>query len=121
MKCSTFKKTNFVASYGAVNSIHNEHKCSNLWGEFLYGIVHFCMSKEVLGTISELVTFAALIIPTVPFTFKKIKCTGKAYGTVKCKGKAVGQIYFPAQFYGTVDLQHVRPSALCVGHNQLSF
>ena len=94
LKCSAFKKTNFVASYGAVNSVHNEHKCSNLWGEFLYGIVHFCMSKEVLGTISELVTFAALINPTVPYTCKKIKCTGKAYGTVKCTRKAYGTVEF---------------------------
>ena len=51
-KWSTFKKTNFVASYGAINLGHNKHKSSKLWGELLYGIVHFCMSKEVLGTIS---------------------------------------------------------------------
>ena len=52
LKCSTFKKTNFVASYGAVNLGHNEPKCSTCGGVLLYGIVHFCMSKEVSGTIS---------------------------------------------------------------------
>ena len=81
--------------------------------------------KEVSWAQSaELLTFAALLIPTIPYTCKKIKF----YGTVKCTGKAVGFVHHSCMYifimyklYGTVDLQHVRPSALCVGHNQLSF